>query len=30
MNPHEFPVGLERRLRDVPAELVLAARGGAR
>jgi nicotinate phosphoribosyltransferase len=30
MNPHEFPVGLERRLHELRAELVLAARGAAR
>ncbi len=30
MNPHEFPVGLERRLHDHRAALVLAARGAPR
>jgi nicotinate phosphoribosyltransferase len=30
MNPHQFPVGLERRLHDVRAELVLEARGAPR
>ncbi|HEY6005927.1 MAG TPA: nicotinate phosphoribosyltransferase [Anaeromyxobacter sp.] len=30
MNPHEFPVGLERRLHELRAQLVLAARGAAR
>ena len=30
MNPHEFPVGLERRLHERRAELVLAARGAPR
>jgi nicotinate phosphoribosyltransferase len=30
MNPHQFPVGLERRLHDLRAELVLRARGGPR
>jgi nicotinate phosphoribosyltransferase len=27
MNPHEYPVGLERRLHELRAKLVLAARG---
>jgi nicotinate phosphoribosyltransferase len=30
MNPHQFPVGLERRLHDHRADLVLAARGAPR
>ena len=30
MNPHRFPVGLERRLHDHRADLVLAARGAPR
>ncbi|HEX9049201.1 MAG TPA: nicotinate phosphoribosyltransferase [Anaeromyxobacter sp.] len=30
MNPHEFPVGLERRLHEQRAGLVLAARGAPR
>jgi nicotinate phosphoribosyltransferase len=30
MNPHQFPVGLERRLHEERAELVLQARRGAR
>jgi nicotinate phosphoribosyltransferase len=30
MNPHQFPVGLERRLHDLRAGLVLEARGVAR
>ncbi len=30
MNPHEFPVGLERRLQERRADLVLAARGAPR
>jgi nicotinate phosphoribosyltransferase len=30
MNPHQFPVGLERGLHDVRAELVLQARGAPR
>jgi nicotinate phosphoribosyltransferase len=30
MNPHEFPVGLERRLHETRADLVLAARGAPR
>jgi nicotinate phosphoribosyltransferase len=28
VNPHQFPVGLERRLHDVRTQLVLEARGG--
>jgi nicotinate phosphoribosyltransferase len=30
LNPHQFPVGLERRLHEVRAELVLGARGAPR
>ncbi len=30
MNPHQFPVGLERRLHELRADLVLAARGAPR
>ena len=30
MNPHQFPVGLEKRLHDLRARLVLEARGAAR
>jgi nicotinate phosphoribosyltransferase len=30
MNPHQFPVGLERRLHEHRADLVLAARGAPR
>ncbi len=30
MNPHQFPVGLERRLHDLRAQLVLEARGAPR
>jgi nicotinate phosphoribosyltransferase len=30
LNPHRFPVGLERRLHEVRAELVLQGRGAAR
>jgi nicotinate phosphoribosyltransferase len=30
MNPHQFPVGLERRLHELRAQLVLEARGAAR
>lgn len=30
LNPHAFPVGLEKRLHELRAELVLAARGGPR
>jgi nicotinate phosphoribosyltransferase len=30
MNPHQFPVGLERRLHELRAERVLAARGAPR
>jgi nicotinate phosphoribosyltransferase len=30
MNPHQFPVGLERRLHELRAQLVLEARGAPR
>jgi nicotinate phosphoribosyltransferase len=30
MNPHQFPVGLERHLHELRADLVLAARGAPR
>src|SRR5512133_3478663 len=30
MNPHQFPVGLERRLHELRADLVLAGRGAPR